>query len=287
MSSEKSLALVLRVVEFSETSCVVTLLTREFGKIGALAKGARRPKSPFESAIDLLSICRVVFLRKSSDALDLLTEAKLERRYRAAARDLTRLYAGYYVAELLRELTDEDDPHPELFDLAVRTLIGLDTTADVFGSVARFELGALRLVGHQPSLDACVGCGREVDVRQPVMFGHLAGGVLCATCRPGQRSVVSVHGGVIAALSGIYEEEEQSMDARGASADSTAEACLEAARGKSGFGPEQARVPDATLDRLEPRQRGELRALLSHFISHTIGHRPQMLAYLTGLARNS
>ncbi|MCA9162024.1 MAG: DNA repair protein RecO [Planctomycetales bacterium] len=96
MSSEKSTGLVLRVVDFSESSCIVTLFTRDFGKISALAKGGRRPKSPFESAIDLLSVIRVVFLHKSSESLDLLTEAKLERRFRAAQRDLSRLYAGFY-----------------------------------------------------------------------------------------------------------------------------------------------------------------------------------------------
>ena len=98
MSAEKSLAIVLRTIEFSETSVVTTLFTEKFGKISALAKGARRPKGPFESALDLLAVVRIVFLHKSSDALDLLTEAKLERRFRAAARDLSRLYAGYYVA---------------------------------------------------------------------------------------------------------------------------------------------------------------------------------------------
>src|SRR5215510_10870293 len=89
MSSEKATAIVLRVVEFSETSSVVTLFTREFGKIHALAKGARRPKGPFESALDLLGLCHVVFLRKSSGALDLLTEAKLQRRFRPPERDLS------------------------------------------------------------------------------------------------------------------------------------------------------------------------------------------------------
>jgi len=84
MSSEKATAIVLRSVDFSESSSVVTLFTREFGKIHALAKGARRPKGPFEGALDLLALCRIVFLRKSSGALDLLTEAKLERRLRAA-----------------------------------------------------------------------------------------------------------------------------------------------------------------------------------------------------------
>ena len=112
MASEKTRAIVLRVIEFSESSCVVTLFTEDFGKIGALAKGAKRPKSPFEGALDLLALVRIVFLRKSSDALDLLTEGKLERRFRSAQRDLARLYAGYYVAELLAELTDAGDPHP-------------------------------------------------------------------------------------------------------------------------------------------------------------------------------
>ena len=79
MPSEKATAIVIRTIEFSETSLVVTLFTREFGKIGALAKGARRLKSPFEAALDLLALCRVVFLHKSSEALDLLTEAKLLR----------------------------------------------------------------------------------------------------------------------------------------------------------------------------------------------------------------
>ncbi len=112
---EKASALVLRVIDFSETSAVVTLFTREFGKLSGLAKGARRSKGPFEHALDLLAVCRIVFLRKSSGALDLVTEAKLERRFRPRGRDLASLYAGYYVAELLLELTHDDDPHPELY----------------------------------------------------------------------------------------------------------------------------------------------------------------------------
>src|SRR5215213_2767211 len=127
MASEKSRAIVLKVVEFSESSCVVTLFTEDFGKIGALAKGARRPKGPFEGALDLLALIRIVFLHKSSEALDLLTEAKLERRFRAGQRSLARLYAGYYVAELLSELTESSDPHPALFHAADRALQTLDS----------------------------------------------------------------------------------------------------------------------------------------------------------------
>ena len=140
MSSEKATALVLRTIDFSETSLVVTLFTREFGKIGALAKGARRLKNPFESALDVLTLCRIVFLHKSSEALDLVTEAKLLRRFRPTGRNLAGLYAGYYVAELLGDLTDENDPHPELFDLADETLAALAAGEVVHRRIARFEL---------------------------------------------------------------------------------------------------------------------------------------------------
>src|SRR6185503_8943788 len=126
MPAEKTRAIILKLIEFSETSCVVTLFTEDFGKVGALAKGARRPKGPFEGALDLLALVRIVFLRKSSDSLDLLTEARLERRFRSGQRDLPRLYAGYYVAELLAELTASGDPHPELFVAGEQTLEALD-----------------------------------------------------------------------------------------------------------------------------------------------------------------
>src|SRR5262245_24583033 len=144
MATEKSRAIVLKVVEFSETSCVVTLFTEDFGKVGALAKGARRAKSPFEGALDLLALVRIVFLHKSSEALDLLTEARLERRFRCAQRDLARLYAGYYVAELLAELTEPGDPHRELFQAADATLFALDHDAPLPETVLRLELVALR-----------------------------------------------------------------------------------------------------------------------------------------------
>ncbi|HVX63171.1 MAG TPA: DNA repair protein RecO [Pirellulales bacterium] len=251
MSAEKALALVLRVVDFSETSCVVTLFTREFGKVRALAKGARRLKGPFESALDLLAQCRIVFLRKSSESLDLLTEAKLERRFRAADRDLSSLYAGYYVAELLNELTDDADPHPELFDVAVETLTALaNGVAPVAALILRFEMMALRLLGHLPSLDACVDCGAEAPTTGRAAFGLLAGGVLCTRCRPGKRQVVSIHAGSLRVMQHFAD-------------------------------------PQCTLWRkmeIDRSLRGELRGVVNQYLCHLLGRRPRMHGYLGILA---
>lgn len=247
MASEKTLAIVLRTVEFSETSLVVTLFTEDFGRIGVVAKGARRPKSPFEAALDLLSICRVVFIHKSSGGLDLLTEARLERRFRAAGRNLPALYGAYYVAELLRELTDEHDPHPQLFRVAHEALVALDENHDVAACVLHFELSALRLLGHLPSLDKCASCGKDVQRGPRMAFGLLAGGVLCAMCRPRQRQVASVSGEVIQLM--------QSLAAA-------------------------ATLADMATTRLDPRRQGELRGLLNRYICNLLGHRPRLQALL-------
>lgn len=192
MAAEKSWGIVLRTIAFSETSVVATIFTRDFGKITGLAKGARRPKSPFESALDLLSLVRVVFLRKSSDALHLYTEARLERRFRMAAVDLNRYYAGCHVVNLLLEFTDEGDAHPPLFDAAATTICRLDQGWDVAESLIWFELQLFKHLGHFPMLDACAVCGQGVVSQGRLPFGYLAGGVLCQACRPGQRHVVSL-----------------------------------------------------------------------------------------------
>src|SRR5262245_31411575 len=122
MAAEKALALVVRGTDWSETSRITTLFTREYGKIRALAKGGRRLKSSFDCAFDLLSVCRIVYLRRVSGGLDLLTEARLEEQFPILRRDLSALYAGYYFAELLAEGTQDYDPHPALFDVALETL---------------------------------------------------------------------------------------------------------------------------------------------------------------------
>src|SRR5438309_11363236 len=120
--SEKATALVLRTTDWSETSRIATLWTRELGKVRVLAKGGRRLKSNFESSLDLLTVCSIVLIRKSSGSLDLLTEAQVVRRFTRLQSDLGALYAAYYVAELLADWTEENDPHPALFDEALDTL---------------------------------------------------------------------------------------------------------------------------------------------------------------------
>lgn len=181
--SEKTRAIVIRQADFSESSRVVTFLTREFGKLAMLAKGGRRAKNPFDSALDLLAESEIVFLKKQ-DALSLLTEASLVQRFRPVATDVSALYAGYYVAELLDGLVEENEPQPDLYDLATLTLQDLAIGEKRLRVLCRFELRLLNELGQCPLFDQCLSCGRPVNDAD-ARFVHWVsqGGVLCTNCR--------------------------------------------------------------------------------------------------------
>ena len=247
MPAEKAEALVLRTTDWSETSRIATLWTREHGKIRALAKGGRRLKSAFENALDLLTHCSIVFLRKSSGSLDLLTEACVVQRFGRLNTDLSALYAAYYVAELLSDWTEDYDPHPPLFEEALATLreLGLPSgqSVDVSLRVMRFEAVLLRELGYSPVLDACASCGNELQDAAR-WFSSAAGGVLCQSCSPGIRERRPLSAAGWQALRVLPANEEGWRDLR------------------------------------QKKVRAEVRQVLSDYVTYRLGRRPRMLPYL-------
>ncbi len=267
MPAEKTSAIVLRVVDFSESSCVLTLYTEDFGKVSALAKGARRLRSPFEGAIDLLSICRIVFLRKSVNTLDLLTEARLVRRFRSASTHLSRLYAAMYVIELVSALTEHADPQPELYRTIVETIQTIDEQEPTTTHLLQFELRLLNQLGHLPALRDCIECGRPVDqwrTHESVAFGILGGGVYCDHCRSGKRSVVK-----------LQRETLQWMRRLGEMAD-----------GATGVNELTTEYENETRTTLPPACRGELRGILDQYMANLLGYRPKTSAWLRQVFRD-
>lgn len=245
---ERATALVIRATDFSETSRVVTMWTREFGKVRALAKGGRRLKSSFDVALDLLTVCGIVFIRKTSGSLDLLTEARVEERYALLRSDLGALYAGYYVAELLGDLTQDYDPHPALFEEALATLRQLGQTGVLAGPcVAHFELALLRELGYEPALDFCADCGEEFLANRhnaELAFSMAGGGVLCAGCQGKQRDRRPISPSVHEALKQLQ-----------------------------GSGEAWRTIHD-------PHLRGEVRQIMNHYVTYLLGRRPRLLPYL-------
>lgn len=192
MPAEKAVGLVVRTHDWSETSRIATIWTRELGKVRVLAKGGRRLKSNFEVALDLLTVCSIVLLRKSSGGLDLLTEARAEERFTGLRTNLRALNAGYYVAELLGDGTQEYDPHPALFEFSLDTLRKLAAGGDTMGLVSAYELGWLGELGLRPVLDRCAACQTTDLSPGRLTYSAIAGGVVCPACAPAQQDRRSV-----------------------------------------------------------------------------------------------
>jgi DNA repair protein RecO (recombination protein O) len=246
MSMEKTDALVIRLADFSETSRVVTFFTRDFGRFSAIAKGGKRLKGPFDAALDLLAVCRIVFIRKSSGGLEILTEAQLTSRFKPSGRELDRFYGGYYIAELLSGLTAEHDPHPRLFDESLHTLKRLQEANPKVATI-RYELTILREIGQLPAFDVCVDCGRPVDGQGAWSFSVAQGGLFCPNCSKESISRETISAGTVAVLRRLSEES------------------------------------DAVVERLaiSPRQLRECRQVVTAAISQALGHPPKMLRYIS------
>ncbi|MFO0947132.1 MAG: DNA repair protein RecO [Planctomycetota bacterium] len=212
MATDKTRALVLRAVDFSETSKIVTFYTEDLGKISALAKGGRRLKSKFEVALDLLSVCVICIIRKPSAELDLLTEATLEERFPGLTRDLHSLHSAYYVAEILDGLTQKGDPHPPLFHETIRVLRRLEQGEDRLLSLARYQLLLLRELGYAPNLEGCASCGGGVRLTASTTFSATAGGLLCADCARFQSGSQTIQGGTVRLLQRMLKDDEAAMD---------------------------------------------------------------------------
>jgi DNA repair protein RecO (recombination protein O) len=235
------------MADFSESSRVLTLFTREFGKVSAIAKGAKRLKGPFAAAIDLLAHCQVVFLRKSSSGLDILTEAQLVTRFSPGQGRLGSLYAGYYIAELLDALSEEYDAHPVLFDEAISLLDLLQHDDQMPLCVLRFEAVILREIGQLPSLENCLVCDEPLAGTSRFAFRPVQGGFLCPSCLGDHPARHVVSAGAIAALRGLAAES----------------------------GTQWQRLE------LSPAQLAELRAIHNSSIAAILNRHPKMLRYLT------
>jgi len=252
----KDLAICIRAVDYSETSQVVTFFTKATGKISAIAKGSKRPKSAFGGPIEILSHGRIVFYDSSGEKLATLTEFEPAAGTAGPAphgtwgllrNDLFALNCCLFAAELLNLLTDEHDPHPDLFDSFLQFLHDAQDAGDKSETLALlilFQLALLKEVGLQPILSHCANCktrheGRET--RDEVYFSSSANGLICRDCEPAFQDKFKLSTDAGAALANLKLLAES---------------------------------PQKTLLEIEK--------LLAHHFTELIGHRPKMAKHVLG-----
>ncbi len=147
-------AIVLKSMRYGESSRIATLFTREKGKLSVIAKGARRTRSRFGSALLPMSYTEVVVYCKPNRSLQTLSETTHLLRFPSLARDLRKISAGLRMMELVAAVTHEEERNPGLFNLTLQALQRLSiSTSQTENIVPFFELRLAAELGFAPLID--------------------------------------------------------------------------------------------------------------------------------------
>ncbi|WP_181350637.1 DNA repair protein RecO [Thalassobacillus sp. CUG 92003] len=175
---EKIEGIVLRTRDYGETHKIVTLLTREKGKIGVMARGAKKPKSRMSSITQ--PFIHGQFLIQIGSGLGQLSQGEMLTSLRAVREDIVLTAYAAYIAELTDKLVEEKAPDPYLFQQFLQTLIWFSEGKDPETLVLMYEIKLYQKGGFAPHVSACVHCGES---QGPFAFSIAEGGFLCTQCR--------------------------------------------------------------------------------------------------------
>jgi len=169
-------------VPYRDADLIVTLFTRKFGKLSALARSARRSRKRFGGALGHLSVIEVELLRHPSRDLSTLAGAEVLRDFSLLATDMVSFAHASYATELTRELSVPEQPDVGVWDALLEFFGALRDDGHAVALLRGFELRLLDAVGLAPVFDRCVGCGETDALERGTVFDGGRGGVLCAAC---------------------------------------------------------------------------------------------------------
>lgn len=203
MPAIKDDALVLRRLDYSESSQVLVVLTRTHGLRRLIAKGAKRStKTRFVPGIDLLERGWVVFLpgSRGDSHLGTLTEWLQTEAYLGLRTALPQWYAAQYAADVTVAAMEEAEPHVDLFDALAELLGALSAGRPPLPEVVGYQCALLRSLGLWPDLTRCVLCDRVAPPGRAAYYGFHQGGLVCSQCVPAAGQVRKVGAAVLTSL---------------------------------------------------------------------------------------
>ena len=183
MSITKTEAIVLKSLKFGDTSKIVTLYTKDYGKIKVIAKGIRKPKSRLAGTQETFFHIHIVFYKKVTTEIYLLSQAEIIRPFQKLTKDLSRYAFASGVLELLDKLITGEEPNPELFELTKNTLSFMESCPQrsLEKSFLFFVLRLADILGYKPKFDRCILCNKIIPDKF-ILFSPEKGGTVCQRC---------------------------------------------------------------------------------------------------------
>ncbi len=175
----KSDAFVLSKLDYGDTSSIASLFTKDFGKLSAIIKGGRNPKSKISLIVDPLNQIEVVFYSKDTREIQILSSASLINHYSHIKEDFEKLKYCYAILELVKNLTAEHEVYHKLYKGIDRIFYLFDTSNEqpeiIFG---RFFIFMLTEIGYEVQLDNCASCGKANELNKELSYNYEMG-TLC------------------------------------------------------------------------------------------------------------
>ncbi len=177
MEAYNTEAIVLAARDWGNSDKLITFFTRDYGKVAAVAYGARQPKSSVGGKLQLFSHVEVMFQRGRN--IDTIKQCTIIASFMELREDIVCIAYGSFFAELTLGLWAEHQPDSNVFDLisAVQKIMQKKNPRIVVLAAA-WQL--LALAGYKPQSDYCVSCGQLIT--EPAEFDIEAGGIICSTC---------------------------------------------------------------------------------------------------------
>ncbi|MFH1662522.1 MAG: DNA repair protein RecO [Chloroflexota bacterium] len=179
----KTEAIIIKKTKLGEADRILTFYTPHLGKIQAVAKGVRRPRSKMSGHLELLTHSLVPLARGKN--LDTVTGCQTINSFLAVKSDLELSSYALYVIELINKFTEENIENYPLFKLLLETLKQLEKGSNNELVLRYFEIHLLSYVGYRPQLQHCVLCHSPLK-QATLSFSPKAGGMLCPDCNNSQ-----------------------------------------------------------------------------------------------------
>lgn len=173
--------IVISVANYSETSKVLNILTKKYGMIGVLAKGARSLKSPLRSFTDKLTYANFM-IKYKEDKLSILTEVNVINPFKEIRKDINKISYASYLLELASGVAKQNNSK-DVFNLLILTLNKIEEGFDPLILMNILELKYLDYLGVMPVIDKCTSCGRKTGI---VTLSSFRGGYICQNCYKGE-----------------------------------------------------------------------------------------------------
>jgi DNA repair protein RecO (recombination protein O) len=196
MSALKTEALIFRSFDWKDSSKIVTLYTREAGKLKVMARGAKRRNSRYQGLLETISLVEAVVYISEKRQIQTLGEVSLENSFAAVKKDYQKTGYSFAVLELCDRFLQPGESDPVFFDFLI-TLLGEMAQAGAAPVVFwYFLLKLCSYLGFRLNLEHCLACGEPARGR-PGIFSMSEGGFVCSNCQTGEHSGWPLPGPVI------------------------------------------------------------------------------------------